>query len=39
MHRETELAIIQCINGFYSSQCRHPALGWKSPVAFKRKVQ
>ncbi len=36
--RETELAIFQYINGFYNPRRRHSALGWKSPVAFERKV-
>ncbi|MFG6598954.1 MULTISPECIES: IS3 family transposase, partial [unclassified Sulfitobacter] len=33
-----ELAIFQYINGFYNPRRRHSALGWKSPVAFERKV-
>lgn len=33
-----ELAIFKYINGFYNPQRRHSALGWKSPVAFERKV-
>ena len=39
-HRPTdaELAIFQYINGFYNPRRRHSALGWKSPVAFERKV-
>ena len=39
-HRRTdaELAIFQYINGFYNPRRRHSALGWKSPVAFERKV-
>ncbi len=36
--REAELAIFQYINGFYNPRRRHSALGWKSPVAFERKV-
>lgn len=36
--REAEVAIFQYINGFYNPRRRHSALGWKSPVAFERKV-
>ena len=36
--RHAELAIFQYINGFYNPRRRHSALGWKSPVAFERKV-
>ncbi|MEY1554949.1 IS3 family transposase [Yoonia sp. R2331] len=36
--REAELAILQYINGFCNPRRRHSALGWKSPVAFERKV-
>lgn len=36
--REAELAIFQYINGFYNPRRRHSTLGWKSPVAFERKV-
>ncbi|MFC6638967.1 IS3 family transposase [Sulfitobacter sediminilitoris] len=36
--RDAELAIFQYINGFYNPRRRHSALGWKSPVAFERKV-
>jgi transposase InsO family protein len=36
--RDAELAIFQFINGFYNPRRRHSALGWKSPVAFERKV-
>lgn len=36
--REAEPAIFQYINGFYNPRRRHSALGWKSPVAFERKV-
>ena len=36
--RDAELAIFQYINGFYNPRRRHSALGWKSPVAFARKV-
>ena len=35
---DAELAIFQYINGFYNPCRRHSALGWKSPVAFERKV-
>jgi len=33
-----EMAIFEYINGFYNPRRRHSALGWKSPVAFERKV-
>lgn len=36
--REAELAIFQYINGFYNPRRRHSALGWKSPLAYERKV-
>ncbi len=36
--REAEVAIFQYINGFYNPRRRHSALGWKSPIAFERKV-
>jgi transposase InsO family protein len=36
--RDAELASFQYINGFYNPRRRHSALGWKSPVAFKKKV-
>lgn len=36
--REAELAIFQYINSSYNSRRRHSALGWKSPIAFERKV-
>jgi transposase InsO family protein len=36
--RQAEMAIFDYINGFYNPRRRHSALGWKSPVAFERKV-
>jgi transposase InsO family protein len=36
--RQAEIAIFEYINGFYNPRRRHSALGWKSPVAFERKV-
>ena len=36
--RQAEMAIFKYINGFYNPRRRHSALGWKSPVAFERKV-
>jgi putative transposase len=36
--RQAEVAIFKYINGFYNPRRRHSALGWKSPVAFERKV-
>ena len=36
--RQAEMAIFEYINGFCNSRRRNSALGWKSPVAFDRKV-
>jgi len=36
--RQAEMAIFEYINGFYNPRRRHPALDWKSPVAFERRV-
>ena len=36
--RQAEMAIFEYLNGFYNPRRRHSALGWKSPVAFERKV-
>ena len=36
--RAVEVAIFEYINGFYNPRRRHSALGWKSPLAFERKV-
>lgn len=36
--RQAQTAIFEYINGFYNPWRRHSALGWKSPVAFERKV-
>lgn len=36
--RDAELAIFQYINGFYNPRRRHSAFGWKSQVAFERKM-
>ena len=36
--RDAEMAIFEYINGFYKPRRRHSALGWKSPLAFERKV-
>lgn len=36
--RAAELAIFNYINGFYNARRKHSALGWKSPLAFERKV-
>ena len=36
--RKAEMAIFEYINGFYNPRRRHSTLGWKSPVAFERKV-
>ncbi len=36
--RDAEVAIFEYINGFYNTRRRHSALGWKSPLAFERKV-
>jgi hypothetical protein len=34
--REVEIALFEYINGFYNPRRKHPALGWKSPVAFEK---
>jgi len=36
--RAAEIAIFEYINGFYNPRRKHSALGWKSPLAFERKV-
>lgn len=36
--RAAEVAIFKYINGFYNPRRKHSALGWKSPLAFERKV-
>ena len=36
--RHAKMAIFEYINGFYNPRRRHSARGWKSPVAFERKV-
>jgi putative transposase len=36
--RSAEMAIFEYINGFYNPRRRHSSLGWKSPLAFERKV-
>ncbi|MFT6091039.1 MAG: transposase InsO family protein [Sulfitobacter sp.] len=36
--RQAEMAVFEYINGFYNPPRHHSALGWKSPVAFERKV-
>jgi len=36
--RRAKMAIFGYINGFNNPRRRHSALGWKSPVAFERKV-
>lgn len=36
--RQAEMVIFEYINGFYNPRRRHSAPGWKSPVAFERKV-
>jgi transposase InsO family protein len=36
--RAVEIAIFEYINGIYNPRRRHSALGWKSPLAFERKV-
>jgi len=36
--RQAETAIFEYVNGFYNPRRRDSASGWKSPVAFERKV-
>ena len=36
--REVEVALFECINGFYNPRRKHSALGWKSPVAFEQRA-
>ena len=36
--RPAELAIFGYLNGFYNLRRRHSPLGWKSPLAFERKM-
>ena len=36
--REVEVALFENINGFYNPRRRDSAVGWKSRVAFERKV-
>jgi transposase InsO family protein len=36
--RSAEMANFEYINGFYNPRRRHSTLGWKSPLAFERKV-
>jgi transposase InsO family protein len=34
--RSAEVALFDCINGFYNPRRRHSALGWKSHLAYER---
>ena len=36
--RDVEVALFQYINAFYNPRRKHPALGWKSPVAFEQRA-
>lgn len=36
--RDAEIAIFEYINGFYNPRRRHSAPGWKSLLAYERKV-
>ena len=36
--RQAEMAVFEYFNGFDNPRRRHSELGWKSPVAFERKV-
>jgi len=36
--RQAEVAIFEYTNGFYNPRRKHSKLGWKSPIAFERKV-
>ncbi|MFT7136093.1 MAG: putative transposase [Akkermansiaceae bacterium] len=38
MRRQGEMEIFEYITEFFNPRRRHSALGWRSPVAFERKV-
>ncbi len=38
MRCDTELAIVEYINGSYNPRRRHSVFGWKSPLAVERTV-
>ncbi|WP_265502950.1 IS3 family transposase, partial [Paracoccus beibuensis] len=36
--RDAEIALFECINGFYNPRRKHSGLSWKSPVDFEQRA-